>query len=214
MHGGFADLSLNHLGTPPVGCCSRDRTQSIITRGKAHQFRSARRRVANAADGSRHQLEWRRSSRKGRRLFRDSSRPEVARPIRIVPDPEPRTRARVTQLQAGRVTLLAIIVSAPVGTSAAASARPFTVAAEAKLIDVPASILPSRTQPPAIVAEVPTCQKMLEDCAPFSSITLQPGAVRVRVDAGIWKTQTAFGSPWASSVRFAPDISNEFVADL
>jgi hypothetical protein len=38
MHGGFADLSLNHLGTPPrVGCC-RDRTHSTITRGKTHQL--------------------------------------------------------------------------------------------------------------------------------------------------------------------------------
>jgi hypothetical protein len=38
MHGGFADLSLNHLGTPPrVGRC-RDRTHSTITRGKTHQL--------------------------------------------------------------------------------------------------------------------------------------------------------------------------------
>jgi hypothetical protein len=32
MHGGFADLSLNHLGTPPRLCVTSDRTQSSITR--------------------------------------------------------------------------------------------------------------------------------------------------------------------------------------
>ena len=45
----------------------------------------------------------------------------------------------------------------------------------------------------------------MENCAPLIRITLQAGLVRVRVDAGIWKIQTAFASPWASSVRF-PNI--------
>lgn len=38
MHGGFADLSLNHLGTPPRVGRSPDRTHSTITRGKTHQL--------------------------------------------------------------------------------------------------------------------------------------------------------------------------------
>jgi hypothetical protein len=39
MHGGFADLSLNHLGTPPRAVRrSRDRTQSTITHRKVHQL--------------------------------------------------------------------------------------------------------------------------------------------------------------------------------
>ena len=38
MHGGFADLSLNHLGTPPRVGRSPDRTHSTITRRKAHQL--------------------------------------------------------------------------------------------------------------------------------------------------------------------------------
>src|SRR5580704_480561 len=111
--------------------------------------------------------------------------------------------------------MLEDIVTAPVVVIAPASARPFTVAPAAKVIVVLASMLPSTTQPPAIVADEPTCQKMLEACAPFCSITLQPGAVRVSVDAGIWKTQTALGSPWASRVRLrvAEFISNEWAAD-
>ena len=38
MHGGFADLSLNHLGTPPRAGRSPDRTHSTITRRKPHQL--------------------------------------------------------------------------------------------------------------------------------------------------------------------------------
>ena len=88
--------------------------------------------------------------------------------------------------------MLEDIVRAPVVVIAPASALPFTVAPAARVIVVFARMLPLMTQPPARVAELPTCQKMLEARAPFSRITLQPGAVRVRVDAGIWKTQTAF----------------------
>jgi hypothetical protein len=38
MHGGFADLSLNHLGTPPCLSRSRGRTRSNITREQVHQL--------------------------------------------------------------------------------------------------------------------------------------------------------------------------------
>ena len=69
--------------------------------------------------------------------------------------------------------MLEDIVTAPVVVIAPASARPFTIAPAAKVIVVFASMLPSTTQPPAIVAEEPTCQKTLEACAPFSRTTLQ-----------------------------------------
>jgi hypothetical protein len=55
--------------------------------------------------------------------------------------------------------MLEDIVTAPVEAIAPASARPFTVAPAAKVIVVLAKMLPSTTQPPAIVAEEPTCQK-------------------------------------------------------
>src|SRR3984957_8548029 len=109
--------------------------------------------------------------------------------------------------------MLLDIVRAPVAVIAPAIARPLTTALSARVIVVSASMLPSTTQPAAIVAEVPTCQKMLDACAPFFRITLQPGAVSVRVEPGIWKTHTALGSPWASRVRLAELISNEFRAD-
>jgi hypothetical protein len=49
------------------------------------------------------------------------------------------------------------------------------------------------------VAELPTCQKTLQACAPFSRTTDDPEAV-VKVDPA-WKTNTALGSPPAFSVR-------------
>src|SRR5689334_22475765 len=64
-------------------------------------------------------------------------------------------------------------------------------------------------KPPAalMVAELPTCQKTFLGCAPPARMTLRgavtPGPPTVRVLA-IWKTQTAFGLPWASRVRSAP----------
>ena len=106
------------------------------------------------------------------------------------------------------------IVWAPVAVTAPARDRPFMVAPPFKVIEVLAKMVPSRSQPIPIVAELPTCQKMLAACAPLIRITLQLPVVSVSVDAGIWKIQTALGSPWASRVRFAPVISNEFAADL
>src|ERR1043166_6518459 len=59
------------------------------------------------------------------------------------------------------------------------------------------------------VAELPTCQNTLAALAPLLKITRR-AVVVVRVDA-IWKMNTAFASPWASSVRSPEEISSEDV---
>ena len=51
------------------------------------------------------------------------------------------------------------------------------------------------------VAELPTCQNTLQACAPLTSLTRLADAV-ISVEPA-WKTKTAFGSPWASSVSVA-----------
>lgn len=62
-----------------------------------------------------------------------------------------------------------------------ASTRPSTVAPVVKVIDVRAMIVPLNAEPVPIVAELPICQKMLQDCAPPMRTTLLPVAV-VRVE--------------------------------
>jgi len=54
-------------------------------------------------------------------------------------------------------------------------------------------MVPCKTEFVPRVAELPTCQKMLEAWAPPARITCRP-AVVVRVDA-IWKMKTALESP-------------------
>jgi hypothetical protein len=70
-------------------------------------------------------------------------------------------------------------------------------------------MVPLNTEFVPIVAELPTCQKMLEDWAPPARITCRPEVV-VRLDA-IWKMKTAFALPWASRVRSPDDIASEDV---
>jgi hypothetical protein len=84
-----------------------------------------------------------------------------------------------------------------------ASKRPSTVAPVVAVIDVRARMFPTNTEPVPSVAELPTCQKTLQDWAPLIRKTLLFDAV-VSVDA-ILKMKTAFGSPWPSSVS-APVI--------
>ena len=58
-----------------------------------------------------------------------------------------------------------------------------------------------------MVAELPTCQKTLQGCAPLTRLTTLDGAV-IRVEP-IWKMKTAFGSPWASRVTVPVRFSDE-----
>jgi hypothetical protein len=89
------------------------------------------------------------------------------------------------------------------------SALPVIVAPVAIVIDWETSRLPIKTEPVPKVAELPTCQKTLAAFAPLVRITMRPVVV-VSVDA-IWKTNTAFESPRASSVRSPDDMASEEV---
>src|ERR1041385_8859959 len=67
-------------------------------------------------------------------------------------------------------------------------------------------MVPLKTEVVPRVAELPTCQKIFEAFAPPLRITWRPDVV-VSVEA-IWKIQTAFAFPWASSVRSPEEISS------
>ena len=54
-------------------------------------------------------------------------------------------------------------------------------------------IVPRNVEPVPSVAELPTCQKTLQACAPLIRLTVLADAV-VSVEPA-WKTKTAFGSP-------------------
>ena len=71
------------------------------------------------------------------------------------------------------------------------------------VIDVSPAIIPLKVTPVPIVTSPLTCQNTLFALAPLTRSTDLLFAT-VKVD-DIWKTQTAFGSPPASSVRF-PDV--------
>lgn len=80
-----------------------------------------------------------------------------------------------------------------------ARALPSTVALVAAEIEVSARMFPTNVVPVPRVAELPTCQKTLQPCAPLISLTLLEVAV-VNAEP-IWNTNTAFGSPSASRVK-------------
>ena len=94
------------------------------------------------------------------------------------------------------------IVTAPF----CARARPESVALVVKVTLVNARMLPTNAVPVPTVAELPTCQNTLHACAPLIVMTeaLLP-VIRV---LPILNTQTAFGSPCASSVSM-PDSDAE-----
>jgi hypothetical protein len=79
-----------------------------------------------------------------------------------------------------------------------ASARPSITTPVVTVMEVNARIEPAKFEFVPSVAELPTCQKTLHDCAPLTNDTRLPEAV-VSVDP-TWKTQMASGSPAASSV--------------
>src|SRR2546421_12888875 len=105
----------------------------------------------------------------------------------------------------GSVMLLVSKVTAAVR----ANSRPSTAAPVVTVIEANARMLPLNTEPVPSVAELPTCQKTLAALAPPLRITWR-AEVGVRVDA-TWKMNTAFASPWASSVRSPEEISSEEV---
>ena len=92
------------------------------------------------------------------------------------------------------MTVLLSSVTAPFR----ASSLPSTVAVVLAVIVVRARTLPLNVVVVPRVAELPTCQYTLQDWAPLIRLTLLFEAV-VSVEP-IWNTNTALGSPWASSV--------------
>jgi hypothetical protein len=101
--------------------------------------------------------------------------------------------------------VLPIIVTPPVN----ANALPSSVAPVLKVMDCIAMTVPLKTEVVPKVAELPTCQKMLDASAPPLRITLRPDVV-VSVDAiCIMKTELAV--PCASKVRSPDDIASEEV---
>jgi hypothetical protein len=102
----------------------------------------------------------------------------------------------------GLVTVFESSVTAPFR----ANNRPWTPALVLAVIDVKARMVPTNVEPTPRVAELPTCQKTLQGCAPLISTTLLLGAV-MTVDPA-WKMKIGLGSPWASSVS-PPVMANE-----
>ena len=101
--------------------------------------------------------------------------------------------------------VLLAIVTEPI----LANPLPLSVAPVLKVMDCIAITVPLKTEVVPKVAELPTCQKILDANAPPLRITLRPGVV-VSVDA-ICIMKTAFAFPFASKVRSPDDIANEEV---
>ena len=93
------------------------------------------------------------------------------------------------------------IATAPV----LARALPSRVAPVLKVMDCMAIMVPLKTEVVPKVAELPTCQKMLDANAPPLSITCRPEVV-VNEDA-ICIMKTALAFPFASKVRSPDDIA-------
>jgi len=95
------------------------------------------------------------------------------------------------------------MVTAPV----LARARPSSVAPVLKVMDCMARTVPLKDDVVPNVAELPTCQKILEASAPPLKMTLRPEVV-VSVVA-ICRMKMASGFPFASNVRSPEEIANE-----
>src|ERR1043166_7745458 len=102
-----------------------------------------------------------------------------------------------------------MILESRVTAAVRANSRPSTAAPVVTVMEAKARMFPLNTEPVPRVAELPTCQKTFAALAPPLKITWRPTVV-VRVEP-IWKMNTAFASPWASSVRSPEEISSEEV---
>jgi hypothetical protein len=97
-------------------------------------------------------------------------------------------------------------LSSSVTAPSRASRRPSTSAPVVPVIDVMAKMVPLKVEDVPSVAELPTTQNTLPTWAPLMSTTsLAPAVVSV---VPAWKMNTAFSSPWASSVS-VPVIPKE-----
>ena len=85
--------------------------------------------------------------------------------------------------------------------------RPVTLAPVVSVLLARARMLPLNSVLVPSVAELPTCQKMLQAFAPLVRRTDEPLAV-VNV-LPIWKIKTALGSPSPSSVRILLNCADD-----
>jgi hypothetical protein len=98
---------------------------------------------------------------------------------------------------AAHVDLVIVFVSS-VTAPLRARTRPSTVAPVVSVMLCSARMVPRKLDPVPSVAELPTCQKTLQACAPFVKLTTLPDAV-VSVEPA-WNTNTALALPPPSSV--------------
>ena len=106
----------------------------------------------------------------------------------------------VAKRQVGTVIVLSSMVTAPPN----ASTRPFTVAPVFSVIDVVARIVPAKFVVVPKVAELPTCQKTLHACAPFSNATTLVEAVVKDDPASKMKTESGLPPPLRVTVPVRP----------
>jgi hypothetical protein len=92
-----------------------------------------------------------------------------------------------------------IVLSSKVTAPFRAYNPPSELAPVTRVIDVPATMFPTKFVPDPNVAELPTAQKMLHACAPLINAILAFDAVVS--EEPIWKTQAAFALPCASRVK-------------
>lgn len=102
-----------------------------------------------------------------------------------------------------------IVFAAIVIDPVLASILPSTVAPVFNVMDCMARTVPLNTVVVPKVAELPTCQKILEAKAPPLKITLRPDVV-VRVVA-IWMIKIAAELPFASNVRSPDEMASDEV---
>ena len=102
-----------------------------------------------------------------------------------------------------------MVLPARVTPAFLANALPSSVAPVLKVMDSNAITVPLKTEVVPKVAELPTCQKMLDADALPLRITLRPDVV-VRADA-ICIMKTALAFPFASKVRSPDDMASEEV---
>lgn len=115
-------------------------------------------------------------------------------------------------VQVGVVIVSWIKVTAPVPEACSPPrSRPSTVTALPREMLSWARMVPRKVEPAPRVAALPTFQKMLQELAPLTRLTL-PVLPVINVDA-VWKMKTEFGL-FAPSRTSVPDIPNVPDAEL
>ena len=119
----------------------------------------------------------------------------------VVPPPDTAVVLVVPEVPTGAAhTALEMVLRSRVTAALRASVLPLIAAPVVTVMAWRASTAPTKFEFVPSVAELPICQTTLQACAPPIRFTRLPDAV-VRVELGVWKMNTAFGSPAPSRVR-------------